>query len=197
MAVKDRLPVNFDEEILFELALSFVLGLAVTVSLVLVFTPIHELLHMIGAVLEGGKVVFAETVWIDFSAWIQTYIHPVVAANGELGKTTVQLPSNPLFGTAMFYFLPYIVLFPVSFYLMLGDNTRYLHGGEGISNLWRIVGGPLFILNFGAFWTDYALFTGSETAFVPFPAVVWQMLYFGVIVMGVVGSTIWLYFIRE
>lgn len=193
--VRSRVRQNFDEELMFNLAIGFSISFALTVLLVLVITPVHELLHGLGAIIEGGSI--QSIIWIDLSAWFQAYIHPVTASSGEIGRVTATLPENPLFGGFIFYFLPYIVLLPLSIVMMLGDNLRYVIGGNGISNLWRLVGGPLFILNFGAFWTDAALYLGAESGVIPIPAILWQLIYFGGIVMGVVGSTVLIYVMDE
>lgn len=192
---KEKLSKNVDERLALDLALTFILSFVITIALVIPGTFIHEALHYLGALLEGGAV--KEVVWFNFGNWFSTYIHPITVGSGELGSVTGLIPRDPVFGKAAFYFLPYIVMFPVSVFMMLGDNVRYLFGGDGISNLWRIVGGPLFILNFAAFWTDLALYKGGSEAIILIPAIYYQLLYLGVIVSGVVGSTVYLYFVRD
>lgn len=186
----DRVSKYADEVFAKRLAVTFIVSLCITLAGILVVTPLHELLHYVGVLIEGGAVT--EVVWVDVGNWASAYIHPIVVESAELGYVSATFENGGLFGGLFVYFLPYVVMFPLSLVLMLGSYSKGLLGVE-IDDMWRLLGGPMFISTFGAFWTDFSLYMGYENVFVPYPAIVWQFLYLGVIVSGVVGSTVYFF----
>lgn len=182
-----------DELFARRLAVTFIVSMTITLAGVLLVTPVHEFFHYIGVLIEGGTVT--EVVWINTGNWFSAYVHPIVVQSAELGYVSAEFSNGARFGGLLVYFLPYVVMFPLSVVLMLGTyGERFV--GTAIDDRWRLVGGPMFISTFGAFWTDYSLFMGYEEVLVPYPAIVWQFLYLGVIVSGVVGSTVY-FFVLE
>lgn len=188
--IKEKVSEYADERFAGRMAITFVIAMCITLGTILLVTPIHEFLHFVGVIIEGGVV--DEVVWVNVDNWFGAYIHPITVESAELGYVSATFSGGAAFGGLVVYFLPYVVLFPVSVIMMLGSYGKRFLGTE-IDDWWRLVGGPMFISTFGAFWTDYSLFMGYESVFVPYPAIVWQFLYLGVIVAGVVGSTVYFF----
>lgn len=157
----------------------------IPIAVALFITPFHELLHFAGAMIEGAQVTQIQVLLVD--NWIQQYFF--LQPQGPLGEVTAQFASGasgvgPFPSTSIYYFLPYVVSFPLSLFLIAGDNV-------GISNIWRIIGAPMLYTNFVAFWYDLALYQGIESATIPVPSFALQAIYISVIMVGITGTT-WL-----
>lgn len=180
--VTDELIIDFT----FSALVSY---LWIPVSVAFIITPLHESLHAFGAIIQGGSV--KSITFLNIGNWVKQYFMPAAPA-GPLGVTTASLPAHGLFGInpgLLYYFMPYIVMFPLSLILLAGD-------GIGISDYWRLLGAPMFYTTFVAFWSDYALYMGSKNVWLPFPSEVFQVFYLTVILIGITTVT-WFTFLRN
>lgn len=180
-----------DERAITELALAGLIAYVwIPISVALVITPIHEILHVVGALIEGAQVTEINVLLVE--NWIQQYF--LLEPSGPIGQVVAQFSTEAsglwiLPSTSIYYFLPYVVGFPLALFLIAGDNV-------GISNKWRIVGAPMLFMNFVAFWTDYALFKGLETGTIPVSGFMLQAFYVSVILIGITGTT-WLAILKQ
>lgn len=182
--MKDKIDRYRDEKVIARVVTA---GLSayiwIPIAIALFITPLHEVLHIIGALAEGAQIGQVNILIVE--NWIQQYLF--LQPTGPVGMVEALFPQNAsgflfLPPTAMYYFLPYVVMFPLSLFLIAGDNVD-------ISNSWRVIGAPMFYATFIAFWHDYALYQGIESATIPLPAFVVQALYISVIMVGITGTT--------
>jgi hypothetical protein len=178
-----------DEKKIYRLSYAaFLSYITVPVVAALLVVPLHEALHVLGAYMEGGVVV--EFQYLIVENWVNQYLF--LDPSGPIGKVVAQLPESGLLwlpsGT-VYYFLPYIVSFPLAFYLLAGDNI-------GISNKWRLIGAPMLYVNLVALSTDYHLFLGQEGQGLIGPPVLYRVFYIAVILAGVMTVT-WLQILNE
>lgn len=174
-----------DEKKIIVLSLTALISFLWIPSITAIFVvPFHELGHFIGALIEGGAV---DTVtFLNVENWISTYFYPLVP-EGALGSVTADVPTGSILGlgilpaTTIFYFLPYVIGFPISIAMMAGDNI-------GISNNWRLIGAPMLYGNLVSLPNEYALFTGAEAAAFTMPPIIFKAFYISVIMIGFVGS---------
>jgi len=183
--IRDKAASYKDERIIARVATA---GLSayiwIPIAAALIITPLHEFLHFAGAIIEGANIVEVNFLIVD--NWVSQYFF--LQPQGPLGHVVAEFPENAagtgfLPATSIYYFLPYVVMFPLSLFLTAGDNVD-------ISNVWRIIGAPMLYTTFVAFWYDLALYQGVETATIPLPSFVLQGLYISVIVVGITGTTL-------
>lgn len=180
-----------DEERIVDYAVAYGFSLSLTILMAAVVAFPHEFFHAVGAVFAGGTIESIE--WFNVGNWFQAFIYPVTPSAGEIGSVTAAVPQSTgsLF---VFALLPYLVLFPVSFVLLLGDNV-------GLPNWGRLIGGPVFIHSFAAFWTDLGVFLQAGGPVYPLPQpiffVLYRFLYLAVIVGGVMATTFYYGAVRD
>jgi len=184
--IRDKAASYKDERVIARLSTAAIVAyIWIPIAVALFITPLHEILHFAGAMIEGAVISEVQVLIVD--NWIQQYFF--LQPNGPIGQVVAQFPSNasgigPFPATSIYYFLPYTVMFPLSLFLIAGDNV-------GISNIWRIIGAPMLWASFIAFWNDLALYQGAQTASIPLPPFLLQALYISVIMVGITGTT-WL-----
>lgn len=189
--IREKAKSYRDERVIARVAMAGLLAYVwIPISVAIFVTPFHEILHLIGAIIEGAQIQQIQVLIVD--NWIQQYF--LLQPNGPIGQVVAKFPETAmgvgfLPSGAIYYFLPYVVSFPVSLFLIAGDNVR-------ISNVWRVIGAPMLYTTFIAFWNDYALYAGAESAGVPLPPFVIQGIYIAVIMVGITGTT-WLSILKS
>lgn len=189
--LRDKAASFKDERVIGRVAVAGLVSyLWIPLAVALFITPFHELLHVAGAVIEGARVTQVNLLMVD--NWVQQYFF--LQPNGPVGQIVAEFPANgsgigPFPATSIYYFLPYVVSFPLSLFMIAGDNV-------GISNVWRIIGAPMLYTTFVAFWHDLALYQGASSAVIPVPAFVLQAVYISVIMVGITGVT-WLSILKS
>lgn len=154
----------------------------ITVPFVTAFIviPLHELMHAVGAWIEGGVVT--NVVFLDVQAFINQFFF-FMPSNEPLGQVFADNVSGfaGLPAGLIFYGLPYIVSFGVGSVLVLGDNVN-------LPNWVRIIGAPLIYYNAFALPYEYSLYAGTDPMTVnPF---IMNAIYISVVMIGITATSI-------
>lgn len=165
----------------------FLAYIVTPIIVALVVIPLHEAMHYIGSVIEGGTIT--DATFLNFTAFLKTFYF-FIPSEEPLGRVVVEgatgfagLPQGTIF-----YGLPYAVGFGVGFLLLLGDNID-------LPNWTRLFGAPLIYYNLLSLPNELSLYYGSEVFTLnPF---LMNGIYIAIVLGGVGATTIDSYLLND